>query len=482
MTHKPIKIDQVSLFFPHKICFADFTASLHYGNRIAIIGANGSGKSTLLKILQDKIEPSSGTVQIPDDVICAYVPQVIDSPLNASGGERFNKKLTEALSCNPNLLLLDEPTNHLDYHNRQSLMRMLKAYHGSLIVVSHDVELLRRCVDSLWHIDDGEIHVFSGNYDDYVVEQRRQRAAIEKTIAQLNKQKKQTHEMLMREQKRAANSRKKGRKNIINRKWAMVTSFAKATRAEMTSGRKKAAIDDKKTMARQQLADLKLAEVIVPKFSIKGAVSNAQLVAISDASVAYDNHVVLSDINLSVNAQDRIAICGNNGSGKSTLIKAILSCAAVKKTGHWVVPKLNDIAYLDQHYKTLDEEMTVFDTIAESMPLWSAIEARRHLNDFLFRKNEEINANVATLSGGEKARLSLAQIAAVTPKLLILDEVTNNLDLETYAHVVQVLKHYPGAMFVISHNSDFLKEIAVTRYYIIQNSRIFAAKDFQNQL
>lgn len=100
---------------------------------------------------------------------------------------------------------------------------------------------------------------------------------------------------------------------------------------------------------------------------------------------------------------------------------------------------------------------------------WSHAEIRRHLNDFLFRKNEEVNALVSTLSGGEKARLSLVQIAAKTPKLLILDEITNSLDLETRDHVIQVLKNYPGVMVVISHDEDFLKAIHVSVFYGIEN-------------
>ncbi len=106
------------------------------------------------------------------------------------------------------------------------------------------------------------------------------------------------------------------------------------------------------------------------------------------------------------------------------------------------------------------------------VPAWSSTDLRRHLNDFLFRKNEEVNSFVSTLSGGEKARLSLAQIAAKTPKLLILDELTNNLDLETREHVTQVLKLYPGTLIVISHDENFLKEIGVAESYSIKSSKL----------
>lgn len=137
-------------------------------------------------------------------------------------------------------------------------------------------------------------------------------------------------------------------------------------------------------------------------------------------------------------------------------------------SGDWYTIKRSDIAYLDQQYSTLCPASTVLETIIKVVPYWSHIEVRRHLNDFQFRKNEEVNALVNTLSGGEKARLSLAQIAAHSPQLLILDEVTNNIDLETRQHLIQVLKAYKGAIIIISHDENFLKEINIDNYYIIE--------------
>jgi ATPase subunit of ABC transporter with duplicated ATPase domains len=133
---------------------------------------------------------------------------------------------------------------------------------------------------------------------------------------------------------------------------------------------------------------------------------------------------------------------------------------------------LSDIGYLDQHYGTLSPKKSVLETIADLVPTWSHAEIRRHLNDFLFRKNAEVNALVATLSGGEKVRLTLAQIAAKTPQLLILDEITNNLDLETREHVIQVLKEYPGSMIVISHDEDFLHAIDIQSWYEVKNGTV----------
>jgi ATPase subunit of ABC transporter with duplicated ATPase domains len=464
MMHKPIQIKDCELSFPHKTCFENFSCQIPYGSRIAIIGRNGSGKSSLLKMI--------GAMH-HEDVIVGYVPQVIIDHIDLSGGQRLNKAVTEALSLDPNVLLLDEPTNHLDTRNRKSLMRMLQNYSGTLIMVSHDKELLRQCTDTLWHIDNGKIHIFSGNYDDCMHEIKLKRSSIEGELELLSRKSKGMHHKLMQEQQRSSKSKAKGQKSIDQRKWPTVVSNAKAGRAEETSGRKKSAIDKRKSDLAESLSDLRLPEIIVPKFSIESSdAGRGMVVQISGSSVGYSkNQPILSGISLSLQSGERMAITGDNGSGKSTLIKAILGDESICKTGDWHVIKRDDIGYLDQHYSTLHPDKTVLETIADLVPAWSHAEIRRHINDFLFRKNEEVNALVRTLSGGEKARLSLAQIAAKTPKLLILDEITNNLDLETRGHVIEVLKNYPGAMIVISHDSDFLEEIGISEAVDVEKFR-----------
>ena len=141
-------------------------------------------------------------------------------------------------------------------------------------------------------------------------------------------------------------------------------------------------------------------------------------------------------------------------------ILAILGNSTVTKSGNWSVT--DNIGYLDQHYNNIYHGSTILESMKNIVLSWSHAEIRCHLNDFLFRKNEEVNMHISKLSGREKVRFSLAQIAARTPQLLILDEVTNNLDLETKTHVIEVLRQYPGAMIVISHDEDFLDDVGIT--------------------
>ncbi|MDR1906716.1 MAG: ATP-binding cassette domain-containing protein [Puniceicoccales bacterium] len=200
-----IKVEALSLTFPHKVCFENFSTTVEDGERVVIMGRNGSGKSTLLRMIAET------------NADVGYIPQVIEHFNGLSGGERFNKALSEVLGTHPQALLLDEPTNHLDLANRKSLIRMLQDYRGILIIATHDREILSNYGDRIWHIDGGKINIFHGKYDDYMVEIGIKREAIMRQIEMLNAQKKSTHESLMREQERIAKSKASGKKKWLRK-------------------------------------------------------------------------------------------------------------------------------------------------------------------------------------------------------------------------------------------------------------------------
>lgn len=467
MVHSPITLTNVTLSLPHKICFESFSTIIYPSSRIGITGPNGNGKTTLLKMLVQQTEPSSGNLHIPENTIIGYIPQAIENYENLSGGEKFNKALTKALKTNPNLLLLDEPTNHLDQRNNRSLLRMLKSYQNTLIIVTHDPEVLETCIDTLWYFDQEKITIFHGNYKDFLEERNLQRATTKKELLILKKQKKEIHQTLMKEQERAKKNKIQGKKSAKNQKWPTIISKQKAQTAANTSNKKKLAIEKNREEILDKLTNLKSPETIKPKFPLISHPSPEHtLLSIKDGRVGYSEPLI-QDINLSLLSTERIKILGDNGSGKTTFIKAILNDPKIKKSGSWHTPKPSDIGYIDQHYMTFSPSKTTFEIMQEIAPNWSKEEIRDHLNNFLFRKNEEVYSLTSTLSGGEKARLSMACIAAKTPRLLILDEITNNLDLETREHVIQSLLDYPGAMIVISHDNLFLESIEFSAAYYI---------------
>lgn len=467
MKHKPIEIRDLSFELPHRPCFSGFSTQIQSGDRIAIIGRNGAGKSSLLKMIMGEIEPSSGTIMNNDRLVIGYVPQTVLDHADLSGGERFNEAFTDAISEKADLLILDEPTNHLDQKTRYSLMRMLDNYQGTILFASHDITLINQCATKLWHIDNGKITVFSGTYDDYMQERQIFVDSTEKRLNELRKEKKKLKEEKIKELKKSAQQGKQKPKD--NEK---LNYNNKASRAQATSDARISTIKKQMESVSTSLNDQRLPEVLMPSFILTNARTSLtqSVLSVSQGVCGYPtNQAVVSGISFSMYGTDKISLSGNNGSGKTTIIRGIMQDPCVVTSGLWQLPRQEDIGYIDQHYGNLDPEKTVEDTIYEKNRTLSRNEIRKHLNGYLFRKNEEVYEKVRNLSGGEKARLSLAQVAANPPKLLILDEITNNVDIETKQYIVEVLSQYPGAFIVISHESDFLKKLPLTERYVIDN-------------
>lgn len=255
----------------------------------------------------------------------------------------------------------------------------------------------------------------------------------------------------------------------MQRKWPKITANSKAIQAGATAGKKSANLSKRKNELSAELNQLWQAEEINYSFNFMAQTFEQSIVTINQGSCGYvDQPNILQQINFNLYSNTKIALIGANGSGKSTLLKAIMHDPHVVRHGEWIVPQLTQIAYLDQHYSNLPKEQTILEYIANLAPALSHAELRNFLNQFLFRKNEEINKLIQVLSGGEKARLSLAAIALQQPKLLILDEISNNIDLTTREHLIKVLKDYPGAILIISHEPTFLTEIGVEEKFNVE--------------
>jgi ATPase subunit of ABC transporter with duplicated ATPase domains len=268
----------------------------------------------------------------------------------------------------------------------------------------------------------------------------------------------------IQEQKSAKKSREIGIRNESSRKFDKFTAFAKSQWAEHSRGKHLGALDCRREELAEKLSALRRPEPIVPTFHIDGGeITGDRVITIRDGVVSHGDRVgaILSDVQLTVHRHERVAILGANGSGKTSLIRAILGDPAVRRWGQWDVLASGQVGYLSQTYANVNFEKSALENLSTVVPRWLSWEMRKHLSTFLFRKNEEVSTAAKFLSGGERARLSLALIAARAPALLILDEITNNIDRETRDHVIDVLKNFPGAMLVVSHDENFLAQIGV---------------------
>lgn len=478
MSHKPIILSDISLFINQKTCFEHFSTQIHPGRHIVIIGSNGTGKSTLLKIIQGILPPTQGTITLEAEIVFGYVAQTITDYPQLSGGQRFNKALSHTLSLEPDVLCLDEPTNHLDLNNKRSLIGMLQKYKGTLLVASHDPEVLTLDFDEIWHIEHGTITVFQGNYAAYLKEHAVKQHFVKQQRERLEKEKNQLRKMIEKERKRTAQS--KAANQFENDRNLLVRM--KETGSH-TAGRNSKKLAKAQEIIQQKLVGNFVHKHIEPKFTLDAAklALEKSVVYIVDGSCGY-KEPILNTIYLQVKAADRIAIIGDNGTGKSTFIKAVLRDPSIVIDGQWLMPTQHTIGYLDQHYANLEPQNTVIQAIEKVAPDWDNLHIRKHLNDFLFSTQEQVTTKVAHLSGGEKARLSLAFIAAQSPYLLLLDEITNNVDLATREHIIQVLQKYPGAMIIVSHDLQFLQALSVHTIYQTNNGKLEVSyADTENQ-
>lgn len=469
MLHHPISLQNISLSFSAKDCFENFSQQIHYGNKIAIIGKNGSGKSSLLSIIEGALTPSAGTIELPQNLVLAKVEQHTTQQTSLSGGEQFEKDLSLAISKCPNCLLLDEPTNHLDRKNRSSLISYICNSPMTIIMASHDEELITSCAEQIWHIENNQIHVFNGSYIEYQMLLQQQQRHLLQQKKNIISQQKSLHKSRMKEQERAAKSKKKGQKKYQGDKLSLQ---AAKRRGQSTSAKINSTHMQQIHELHEQQSNIPLHEQIEYKFTLPESLKKSgHVIAIRDGVIGYHD-AILRDINLDLYAGERIAICGDNGSGKTTLLQALFKGSDLQQSGTWSVPCQSKIGYVDQFYSNLEDGLSVLENMLNFAPKMNLHLARKHLSRFFFRSDSEINKQTCYLSGGERARLSLAVLAYEPRDLLILDEMTNNIDLETKKYIIQVLQQYPGAMVVVSHDEDFVEQMNIDASYHILNSSI----------
>jgi ATP-binding cassette subfamily F protein uup len=502
-----LNLTKVSLAFGHLPLLKDVDFQIEKGERVCLVGRNGTGKSTMFKVISGMVEPDEGEVwkqpnlrisyleqEVPEDdastiydVVASGLgelgellrdyhhilhdfneqdpdamrsmselqhkielqdgwnsEQKIETVLSklslptdkllkdCSGGIRRRVMLARALVSDPELLLLDEPTNHMDIAAINWLEEFLLNYQGALIFITHDRTFVRNLATRIIELDRGTLTTFPGNYETYLTKKQELLAIEERAAAKFDKKLAQ-EEAWIRQGVKARRTRNQGRVR---------------------------ALQQLREQHRQRIQLQGKADLEMNRADIAG-----KLVAdIYHVDFSYDEQPIINDFSTRILRGDRIGIIGPNGSGKSTLLKIILG-ELKPDSGKVVIGTKLDKAYFDQHRALLDPEKSVRDNLSENSDYIEVKGRSRHvigyLRSFLFPP-ERVDSPVKSLSGGERNRLLLAKLFTKPCNLMILDEPTNDLDVDTLELLEDLLIEFDGTLLLVSHDRTFLDNIVTS--------------------
>ena len=483
----------------NKVSFA-----INKGERVGIIGINGAGKSTLLKILSGQLPHEGGDFFVSSELRTGYLEQdggfdsdrtVIEevnkvfehfpemekemerllaeeeltryeqlreryermggymyqseirgiltsmsfdeSMYNKiistlSGGEKTRLALAILLLEKPDILFLDEPTNHLDIGTLKWLEQYLKGYRGTMIIVSHDRYFLNETVNRIFEIEHARLNIYEGNYNFYAAERRNRREAEMRQYEKQQKEVQRQEEMIRRFKQRGT---EKLAKRAASRE-KRLSAMELMQRPDQSKGKLKLNFQQNF----QSGKDVLLAEDLSKSFGY--GINRVEL---------------FRGVSIDVKRGERVCIVGANGIGKTTLIRMLMG-DLVSTTGHIKVGHNVQFGYYDQGQQLLNDNNTVIEELQDAYSLYSEGELRNILGRFLFR-GEEVFQEVGSLSGGERARLSLLKLMMSGANTLILDEPTNHLDIESKEVFEEALLEFPGTCLIVSHDRYFLNRI-----------------------
>lgn len=501
---------------PKQYLLKGVNLTINRGEKIGFVGPNGAGKSTLIKIIKGELKPNAGKVKKEADI--AYLPQVNniydqkkivlyeylqeqmeewwkvleftqenfsmklreDQILTSlSGGELIKLNLSVCFLKKPELLLLDEPTNHLDILGRKQLETLLKEFRGSYLIVSHDAFFLNRTVQKIWELNDKNIEIYGVGYDEYKKEKQRQIDAKERKYLAAKKEMSKLQERIKRERIKADNSSKKGRNSKIKRFATRKGQGFFKNRYEQKQGKKKEMFEDRENTIQEKMDNFYIGNTpeLFFKLKEKGSRENKLLIDISKAGLKIKKPKIeiIKEFDFTLRYGEKIVISGLNGGGKTTFLKAITgkdSRNIELKNDKFYHSGDMSISYIDQNYRSIDKDKSILQNALLKNPETTQETAKRVLASLNLKSDPDFKKKAGQLSGGELARLTLATEVLRNLDLLILDEPTNNLDIESKETIIKILSFFPGSVLAVSHDIDFLNRIRIDKAFVIKNKEL----------
>ncbi|SFR90324.1 ATP-binding cassette, subfamily F, uup [Dyella sp. OK004] len=506
-----IQLQRVDFSIGGPLLLEHVDLSIESNERVCIVGRNGEGKSTLMKLIAGELKADDGEVRVQSGVVVARMAQEVPQDTSGSvfdvvseglgdlghllaryhhllaehdfdalgevqtqieaqhgwdldrrvtevltklelpadtdfaalsGGMKRRVLLAQALVRKPDVLLLDEPTNHLDIEAIAWLENFLKQFAGSIVFITHDRSFLRSLATRIVEIDRGQLTSWPGDYDNYL-RRREERLHAEAQANALFDKKLAQEEVWIRQGIKARRTRNEGRVRAL-----------KALRNERAE--------------RRNLVG-----------SVRMTLANAQssgkkVIDLEHVHQAYGGRVLIDDLTTTIMRGDRVGIIGPNGAGKSTLLKIMLGDLKPQR-GEASIGTGIQIAYFDQHRVQLNDTLNALDNVAEGREYIELNGQRKHiigyLQDFLFSP-ERARAPITRLSGGERNRLLLAKLFAQPSNLLVMDEPTNDLDVETLELLEELLTEYQGTLLLVSHDREFLDNVVSSTLVLEGNGQI----------
>jgi ATP-binding cassette subfamily F protein uup len=477
-----LTLDRVSHAFGYLPLLDAVNLRVEEGERLALIGRNGTGKSTLLSIISGELPPDAGVVwrapgtrvaRLVQDVplesahtvrqeVAAGLAEHADADTDAykvdvvlsrlalpadrsvrelSGGWRRRVLLGRALVAEPDLLLLDEPTNHLDIDAIEWLERYLAGFGGALVFVTHDRAFLRRLATRIIELDRGQLTSWPGSYGTYLQRKAEALEAETRDLARLDRRLAE-EEAWLRQGIKARRTRNEGRVRAL-----MALREERAAR-RLRAGDARMSLD-------------------------RGEASGKLVLEAERVEVAYGATTVVRDFSTRVLRGDRIGLIGPNGSGKTTLLR-LLTGELAPDSGEVRRGARVTVAYFDQQRQQLDPDRTVAESVSDSDTVLVNGQPRHvmsYLADFLFPR-ERARSPVRALSGGERNRLLLARLFAQPANVLVLDEPTNDLDIETLELLEELIGAFDGTILLVTHDREFLDNIVTSTFAFEGDGRI----------